>query len=249
MVPDAPGRPSIDLFDGFADHEIRELLQRAQSRRVAANTVLFSEGRPAPTVHVLIVGYVRMVQTTPNGARIIIRYVKPGEMFGISALLDRLYPADAIAATECVELQWPAEMIKDFVLGHPRAALNVFRDVESRLRETESRLKDLSTAPVEQRIAHALTRLVEKVGEHGPEGVEIPFPISRQDLADMVGTTLHTVSRTLGMWDAQGRVKRGRCRIIVTDAASLAQIGNQVAPSELHPRRTHRRTRTGSART
>ena len=75
------------------------------------------------------------------------------------------------------ELQWPSQIIKDLLNRHPAVALNVIRDLEARLREMEGRLRDLWHRPVEQRIAHALSKLALKFGAATPDGVEIPFPL------------------------------------------------------------------------
>jgi CRP/FNR family transcriptional regulator, nitrogen oxide reductase regulator len=241
MVIETLGGPSVDLFDGLAESVVKELMQQAQARRIPADTLLFSEGQPARAVHVLLSGFVKMVQTTPCGEHVITRYIKPGETFGTPALLNGVYPAEAITVTSCVELQWPASIINDLMSQHPDVARNALRDLEARLREMESRLRDLSNGTVEQRIAHALSKLAHKFGKHVPDGVEISFPLSRQDLADLAGTTLHTVSRTLGLWEAQGQIRRGRRRVIVTDVAALALLGAHGASPRPRPRRTHRR--------
>ena len=235
-------KPSIDLFDGLPEDVVRELLQQAQPHRLPAGTLLYKERQPARTVHVLISGFVKMVQTTPEGEHVITRYVKPGEAFGMPAILDGLCPVDALTVTTCIELQWPSSIIKDMVIRHPAVALNAIRDLEARLREMEGRMRDLSNGPVERRIARALSKLAEKFGQPVSDGVEIPFPLSRQDLADLAGTTLHTVSRTLGSWEAQGRTRRGRRHVVVTDVAALTHLAEQGASSKFRPRRSHRRT-------
>jgi CRP-like cAMP-binding protein len=234
--------PRIELFEGLTNETVCELLRGVQERQVKASTVLFREGITARAAHVLISGIVKLVKTTPNGACVILRYIKPGEAFGTQALLrGGIYTADAIAVTNCIELQWSACAIQELLLRHPRAALNAVRSLEARLHQMESILVDLSNEPVEQRIAHALVRLVGKFGERMGERIEVPFPVSCQDIADMTGTTLHTVSRTLGAWEAQGQIRRGRQRLTVTDVGRLTGLRGRVTPTEPLPRRTHRR--------
>ena len=80
---------------------------------------------------------------------------------------------------------------------------------------------ELSNEQVEQRVAHALLRLAKQDGRKVDAGVEIDFPISRQDVAEMTGTTLHTVSRILSAWEQQGLVEGGRQRIVLRDANRL----------------------------
>ena len=79
----------------------------------------------------------------------------------------------------------------------------------------------MSTEQVEQRVAHALLRL-EAGGRKVESGVQIDFPISRQDVAEMTGTTLHTVSRILSAWEERGLVEGGRQRIVIRDPTSCS---------------------------
>jgi CRP/FNR family transcriptional regulator, nitrogen oxide reductase regulator len=241
-ISTAKDPPRIALFDGLADEAVCELLRGAQARQVKANAALFREGITAQAAHVLTSGIAKLVKTAPDGACVILRYIKPGEAFGTQALLHGgIYSADAIAVTDCIELQWSACAIESLLLRHPRAALNLIHELQARLRYKESRLMDLSNEPVEQRIAHALVLLVVKFGERKSEGIEVPFPVSCQDVADLTGTTLHTVSRTLGAWEAQGRLRRGRQRLTVTDVGRLTVLTGRGGAMEPQPRRTHRR--------
>jgi CRP-like cAMP-binding protein len=93
--------------------------------------------------------------------------------------------------------------------------------VGSRLQDTQTRVLEMSNEQVEQRVAHALLRLAKQAGRKVDAGVEIDFPISRQDVAEMTGTTLHTVSRILSAWEQQGLVEGGRQRIVLRDAHRL----------------------------
>ena len=89
-------------------------------------------------------------------------------------------------------------------------AANALQTVGSRLQEAHTRVVEMSTEQVERRVAHALLRLAKQAGRKVEKGVRIDFPISRQDVAEMTGTTLHTVSRILSAWEAQGWVEGGR---------------------------------------
>jgi len=231
----------IGLLHGLDLNVAADLLERAQRRSVRADEVLFTTGQPAHSVHVLASGAAKLMQTTPSGARVIVKYVRPGEVFGSPALLDKFYPTDAIAVTDGVELQWPSELVRTFIDRHPRVALNVIGDLEARLREMEGRLRDLSNEPVEHRLARAILKLVDTFGQQSGEGVEIPFPISRQDLADLIGSTLPTVSRTLRAWETQRQIRRYRRRLVIADIEAVARVLYQKTAPEPKPRRSHRR--------
>ncbi|QRM27681.1 Crp/Fnr family transcriptional regulator [Microvirga sp. VF16] len=232
---------SIGLLSGLEKDVARDLLRQAKRRLLAADTVLFAAGQPARAVHVLVSGVAQLVQSTPRGSRVVVKYVGPGEVFGSPALLDRFYPVDAVAITECEELQWPAPALRAIVDRYPQVALNVIRDLETRLREMEDRVRDLSGESVEHRLVRAILKLVERFGRQGPEGIEIPFPVSRQDLADLIGSTLPTVSRTLRNWEAQRQIRRYRRRLVIADVESVAGILYKSTSPQPQVRRSHRR--------
>jgi CRP-like cAMP-binding protein len=114
---------------------------------------------------------------------------------------------------------WPR-----LVAQHPALAVNTLQTVGQRLQEAHTRVIEMTTEEVERRIAHALLRLVKQAGRKVESGIEIDFPISRQDVAEMTGTTLHTVSRVLSAWEQQGLVESGRQRIIVRDPHRLFSL-------------------------
>ena len=89
----------------------------------------------------------------------------------------------------------------------------------------------MSTQQVEQRVAHVLLRLAKQSGKKLDHGIEIDFPISRQDIAQMTGTTLHTVSRILSGWESQGLVESGRQRIILRDPHRIVVLAERTADS------------------
>jgi CRP/FNR family transcriptional regulator, nitrogen oxide reductase regulator len=118
-------------------------------------------------------------------------------------------------------LAWPSATWPRLVAQFPALATNTLQTVGARLQETHTRVVEMSTQHVEQRIAHALLRLVKQSGKRVDHGVEIDFPISRQDIAQMTGTTLYTVSRTLSAWEARGLVESSRQKIIVREPHKL----------------------------
>ena len=216
---------ALPLFAGLAPSSLDAILAGAHSAHYAKNSTIFEEGEPADSFFVLLHGYVQASKLTPAGSRIVVRYVTPGEVFGVAtAIALKLYPATAVAVEDSVALAWPAALWPHLVEQHPRLAANALQTVGSRLQETHARVVELSTQQVESRIAHALLRLAKQAGRPIPEGVEIDFPISRQDVAEMTGTTLHTVSRTLSGWEAKGLIDGGRQRIVLRNPHALTMI-------------------------
>ena len=220
----------LPLFAGFSNEELEEILREARSSRHAKNTAIFAQGEDAHSFFLLLHGHVRAAKTTPTGEQIVVRYVAPGETFGIAMAIGlKTYPATVTAVDDSVVLAWPTGTWPRLVQKFPALATNTLQTVGSRLQESHTRMLEMSTQQVEQRVAHALLRLAKQSGRKLDHGVEIDFPISRQDIAQMTGTTLHTVSRILSGWESQGLVESGRQRIILREPHRIFVLAEQNA--------------------
>jgi CRP-like cAMP-binding protein len=215
----------LPAFEGLRDDELDEILRQARPARYPKESIIFEQTAEAHSFFLLLDGHVRVVRTTPDGTQVIARYISEGELLGIAAALGRdTYPASAIAAVDCVVLVWPSALWPQFTARFPAFGAGAYKTVGVRLEDTQARVVEMSTERVEQRIAHALLRLVNQSGRKTAEGIEIDFPLSREDVAEMTGTTLHTVSRLLSKWESEGLVTGGRQRIIVKDPHALFLI-------------------------
>jgi CRP-like cAMP-binding protein len=149
-----------------------------------------------------------------------------GDLFGFAKALQRAdYPGTAIAAAESVALSWPTASLAAVRRSHhPRLAVTAMHTIGQRLEEAHTRIREMSTEEVERRVAHAVLRLANQAGKAEGSGVRIDFPISRQDIAEMTGTTLHTVSRILSAWESKGLVEGGRQKLLVRDIKGLSDL-------------------------
>ncbi|MCD2175148.1 Crp/Fnr family transcriptional regulator [Rhizobium sp. C4] len=216
----------IEAFAGLAAADINEVLDRANPLRVPKDKAVFAQDEAAERFFLLLDGVVRVVQTTRDGHQVIARYLGAGSIIGIAPAIGRTtYPASAEAAVDCVVLAWPTSIWPELSARFPQLAINTYKAVGARLAETQERVIELSIAQVEQRVANAVLRLIRQTGKKTEDGIIIEFPISRQDIAEMTGTTLHTVSRLLSAWESDGVVSSGRQKITVTDPHKLMLIG------------------------
>jgi CRP-like cAMP-binding protein len=226
----------LPLFAGFSTTDLDTILGEARSLRFARNAAVFRQGDEAHSFFVLLHGHVRASKTTPAGEQIVVRYVAAGESFGVAMAIGlKHYPATATAVDDSVVLAWPSRTRPRLVERFPGLATNTLQTIGARLQESHIRMAEMSTQQVEQRIAHALLRLVKQSGRKVAHGVEIDFPISRQDIAQMTGTTLHTVSRTLSAWEARGLVESSRQRIVVREPHQLFMLAEQVPAANPPP--------------
>ena len=121
----------------------------------------------------------------------------------------------------------------DFMGSYPSMAMSAMHTMGTRLQEAQARMRELATEEVERRVAHAVLRLGEQSGREEGGGIRIDFPVSKQDIAEMTGTTLHTVSRILTAWENAGLVVGGRQKLFLKDRNRLSLIGDGVTPGLL----------------
>ncbi|MDR5694649.1 MAG: Crp/Fnr family transcriptional regulator [Armatimonadota bacterium] len=220
----------IPLFSGLSLPELEEIVHRAQTRRFPKGEFLFHQGDPARFLYILLRGRVRLTQTTPEGQEVLLRFVRDGEMFGgIAALGDATYPVSAQAVDECTTLCWDGETMSRLMESFPRLAVNALHLLADRVQELQDRLREMATERVEQRIARALLRLLRQSGRKVEEGVLIDLPLSRQDLAEMAGTTIYTASRILARWEQRGLIESRRARILIRFPHGLVAIAEDLS--------------------
>jgi CRP-like cAMP-binding protein len=104
-------------------------------------------------------------------------------------------------------------------------AFNALRILADHNQSLQQRYQELLTEKVEQRVAQALIRLTEQLGQPVPNGILIDLPLSREELAEIAGTTLYSVSRILSKWEEQRWVESGRERVVVCNVAQIQTIG------------------------
>jgi len=167
----------------------------------------------------------KLTQVHPDGQEVIVRIIGPGEVFGaVAAVGDTTYPVSAEAVQAGEALAWDGETVARLLVEYPVVALNAVRILVARVHELQDRLSELVAERVEQRLAQALLRLVDKAGARVEGGILIDMCLSRRDLAELSGTTLHTASRILSGWESQGLITAVRQRVVVRDPHSLVSI-------------------------
>src|SRR5690606_33143049 len=217
-----------DMFAGLSSEALEAVVGAGSVRKLASGTRVFAQGDPGVSGHSLLEGRVKIVQARADGGQSVLRFIGPGEMYGtVAALMNQPFPADAIAVVDSVEIWWTLPTLRQLMRQHPDIGLRSTAAAGQRLLDLQGRIGELTGERVEARMARTLLRLMEKAGLRTSEGVEIDFPITRQDLAEMTGSTLDTGSRTLAGLDHRGGTGSTRRRIVVRDPRALAQLAEQ----------------------
>ena len=202
-----------------------EVQNFGEKKTFFATEPLFREGDRATHCYLVTSGCVKLTQLTPQGREVIVRFVTRGGMVAAPALLmENDYPVAAQAVKPTQVLAFTPTAFKAWLQHNPELSLEMLKLVFERLKDLQTRYMELSSEQAEQRIAKLILNLATHAGIKTPKGVDIDIPLSRQDIADHVGASMYTVSRTLSVWEKFGWLKSSRCRVTITDPSALARL-------------------------
>ena len=150
-------------------------------------------------------------------------------MFGALGAVrsEAVYPATAQALEASTALALESSFLHEMIETRPYLSFDLMQLMTGYIQEMQSRYRELATEKVERRIARALLRLTAQMGIKTLEG-DIELTFSRQDLAEISGTTLFTVSRILSEWERQGLVETGRERVVIRNPHGIVRIAEEL---------------------
>lgn len=208
------------LLAALPEDERRDVMRLGRRRRFGRNEVIFHEGDPGDTLHVLLKGQVAVRVTTPLGDVAMLRVLHPGQVFGEFALIDaapRTATIVALSSTETLSLH--RQHIDELRRSHPHIDELFLGEIVAEVRRLSSLLLEVMYAPVDKRLYRRLAELTRDDAGDGPVTVEL----TQEDLAQLTGTTRPTINKALRSAEAAGLVKIERGRIEILDRDELAR--------------------------
>jgi CRP-like cAMP-binding protein len=186
----------VPLFETLTSDQLAAVADRFRVATFAPDTIIFLEGDPADRLWVVQTGQIKIVKHTSDGQENLLEVIMPGEMFGGAGLLLAAHPATGVAMTPATTLCIEREPYLHLIRQYPEIALRIIALLGDRLRAA-MKMRALSTERVDVRLAAILLKLGDKAGTPASAGLRINLPLSRQDLADMTGTTIETAIRIM----------------------------------------------------
>jgi CRP-like cAMP-binding protein len=215
----------VPFFANLSSEAVAEVNQLFYEHGYEPGRPIYYAGDPATRLYVVAVGKVKLLQHTLSGQDVLLDILTPGEFFGsLSVLGDETYPDTALAQTRACILAIAATDFQAILKRYPSVTVTALETVARRLKAAHEMIRQLSAHSVEHRIAAALLKLAEKLGEPRPEGLLIQMPLSRQELAEMTGTSVETASRVMSQFQKEGLIRTGRQWVAIADKLSLAAI-------------------------
>jgi CRP/FNR family transcriptional regulator len=208
---------------GVEDRE--RLAEVALLRRWPRGSFVFHEGDPSDHFLVLAEGRVKVFKVTPAGRHLILEIFGPGDPLGTVAVYEeRPYPATAEVLEDAELVAVPRAAFFALLDSRPTLVRGLLLAMTHRLVELTTRLAELTGGRIETRIARLLLKLADDLGQPGDGGTFIPLSLSRQELADLIGTTIETCIRIMSRLGKEGVVRTGRDGFTILDRAALEEL-------------------------
>jgi CRP/FNR family transcriptional regulator len=202
------------IFASLNDDELGELADLAIERSFVSNEFIFWDGDTPEWFYIVAEGKVKVLKHSSLGKEFIIAFFSPGEMFGEVAVFEnKPYPASAQAVSETKVVGIKREDLLSFLANSPQVALRIINVLGERLRDAQGRLRDLAGERVEQRLASVLLMLSTKLG--------FTLPFTRQEIADMAGTTTETAIRVMSHLKDREIIRSVRGKVIILNEEKL----------------------------
>jgi CRP/FNR family transcriptional regulator len=216
---------SVPLYRGLAEEDRRRLAEVALVKSWDKGDTIFAEGDPSDFLLTVLRGRVKVVKLQPSGKEVILEIFGTGDPVGaVVAYEGRPFPASAIALepTTCVLVR----RAPFFALleKHPSLVRGLLSTFTRRIVELAQRLPEVAGARVETRFAHLFLKLADRIGQARGSAVFVPLALSRQELADLTGTTIETCIRLMSRWGKDGLLQTERDGFLLADRAALEAL-------------------------
>jgi CRP-like cAMP-binding protein len=217
----------VVVFEHCTDDDLHLILKNSITRSLEEGSFFFMQGDEAEYLYILTSGQVKLMQSNPNGQQVNLRTIYPWQMFGALGVTrgpGATYPATAETLENSTALAIQSAFLNSMMETRSYLSFDLMNLMTSYIQEMQARYRELATEKVEQRVANALIRLAGQAGIKSEKEAGIELSFSRQDVAEMTGTTVYTVSRLLSEWERRGSIKTGRERITILKPHDLVRI-------------------------
>ena len=216
------------IFRRLSPEDRERVARVAQVKTYARGDTIFSEGDPADFFYVVTAGRVKISKMTPAGHELILEIFGVGDPLGAVAVYEGLpFPASATAIEETTCVLMPRQQFFALLEAHSTLVRGLLLGLTTRLIEMTNRLAELTRTRVESRLARLFLKMADQSARADPRGELIPTVLSRQELADLTGTTIETAIRIMSRWQKQRLVLTEKDGFVIVDRQALASLGQE----------------------
>ena len=213
----------VPLFSQLSDADITRLAESARERNYPKNSVILFEDDPGDALYVVITGQVKVVLIGEDGREVILSVLQEGQFFGEMALIDdEPRSAHVIAMTDANLLVLRREDFQRRLQEAPTIALGLLGEMSRRMRKADDKIGGLVLLDVNGRVARLLLQMADE-----NDGKTITRRVTHHTIAQMIGSSRETVSRTIRDLADRGLVEVSRKAIIIKDRPALKAAAGQ----------------------
>lgn len=215
----------VSLFSVLNESELKEVEPYLVPATYKKKDVVFSEGEPPEWLYIVVEGKIKLTKLSQDGKEIILEVMSPLDFFGGLAVLRGFpYPANAVAMEDSKFLKISRNNIMKIIDRFPNLMYCLAMRLGDRMKESHETLKNIALERVEARIAALLLKLADKTGKKSDGSVVIEMKLTKQDIAEMVGTTVETSIRTMSKLKKMGIVAEIEGKIAITNIGKLKSL-------------------------
>ncbi|GBE01308.1 cAMP receptor protein [bacterium BMS3Bbin06] len=216
-----------EIFKDLQDEELNEIAPYIREKSFMKREMIFSEGDPPDFLYIVKDGKVKVTKLSHEGKEIILEIISPYDFFGGIAVIKGFpYPANAVPMDDTTVWMISRNNLLLIIDRFPSLMYSLTMSLGDRMRVSHETLKNIALERVESRIASLLLKLSDKMGKQADEGLLIDMKLTKQDIADMVGTTVETAIRTMSKLKKSGYISEKGGRILILDREGLASLGS-----------------------
>jgi len=215
----------VPLYRRLSAEDRAELATACRVENYGRGDLVFAEGDPAADFFTVVEGRIKVFKGTPDGRIVILEIFGPGDPVGAVAVYEELpYPATAVALEATICLRTPKQDFYALLERRPSLVRGLLMALTHRLVLLTNRLAERTGGRVETRFARLFLKLSDDIGRPDRSGIFIPMALSRQELADLLGTTVETSIRIMSRWGKEGIVQTEKEGFFVTDVEALDSL-------------------------
>ncbi len=215
----------VSIFNTLNKDEAKEIQPYLLSERFKKKEVIFSEGDTSEWFYIVIKGKVKITKLSMEGKEIILEIISPMDFFGgIAVIRGFPYPANAVAMEDTEVLKISRNNLLKIMDRFPNFMYSITASIGDRIKDSHEMIKSIALEKVESRIASLLIKLSQKAGEKTPDGIVINIKLTKQDIAEMVGTTVETSIRTMSKFSKSGLISSKAGKIVIREIEKLKSM-------------------------
>jgi CRP/FNR family transcriptional regulator len=213
------------IFNRLTTADRRIVADVSKVQHFAKGDLIFEQESPSNAFYAITAGRVKIYKMMPNGKDLILEIFGPGDPLGaVAVYMDRPFPASAMALEDTTCVIIPRAAFFHLLESNPSLVRGFLLGMTTRLVELTNRLAELTAGRIDARFARLFMKLASETGRAERGGTFIPIALSRQELADMTGTTVETCIRIMSRWNKEAIVRTEKDGFVVLDRAGLERI-------------------------